>query len=114
MPRARVTAATLRKLDAIEQRLHGTDTGPVPGVMLAPAMLSLDEWEHAAQASQVELVRATRADLDREHAPVIEHLRTLADPHDVTAAYKPRPPPLPPAALPPTDQRGRLVHDTTR
>lgn len=114
MARARVTAATLRKIQAIEQRLHGTDTSPVPGVMLAPAMLSLDAWESAAQASQVELVRATHADLDREHAPVIEHLRTIADPHDVTAAYKPSPGPQPLPALPPTDQRGRIVRGMVR
>ena len=88
MARARVTAATLRKLDAIERAFRAEPEARA-GVMIAPPMLSLSDWESAAQASQVELVRATHADIDRGMAPMLDHLHGLPGSPDRADAQMP-------------------------
>lgn len=89
MARARVSAVALRKLDAIEQSLRAEPEAR-RGVMIAPPMLSLSDWEHAAQASQVELVRATQADIELGTVPALKHLRSRPE-----IAFIGRPPTAP-------------------
>jgi hypothetical protein len=88
--RARVSAASLRKLDKVESLLfddHGQSRG---GVLLVPPIeYDLDAWERAAMGAQQRLVRETQEALDSENvAPVVEEQR---DPSDVTRFYKANP-----------------------
>lgn len=65
MARARVTAATLKRLGAVEAKVSGTDADGLPrqGVMLVPPILDVDAWEALAVPSQTKLMMDAFSDI---------------------------------------------------
>lgn len=107
----RVSAASLRRLDVIEQMIDD-DEVRAGGVMKVPAIMGLDEWEAVAGPMQQELVRSSHEDLERRvaeeprfvhpmPAPVVTGQRThTPDPHRKQEAVPMPPlPPRPPMGL---------------
>lgn len=88
--RARVSAASLRKLDKVESMLFDDDGRSRGGVLLVPAIIyDLDAWERRAMAAQQRLVRETQEGIDREGT--VSNGAEIAeqrDPSDVTRFYK--------------------------
>lgn len=85
--RARVSAANLRKLDAVEALLLDVDGGQRGGVLCVPPIeYDLDAWERRAIASQAKLVQETHADIDR-NAPRSFDPETLPEPAAAIHGY---------------------------
>lgn len=62
---ARVTLATLKRLDAVERGMFN-DTGERRGgVLRVPPILGLDEWQTLAMTTQVRLAQAAAEDIQR-------------------------------------------------
>lgn len=108
MARARVSASTLKRLEAVE-RSFDEDDGARGGVMRVPAIMGLDEWEAIAMPMLAKLAASAAEDIERRQAdqvqfvhpmpaPVVEGQRThQPDPHRPQEA---RPiPPRPPMSL---------------
>jgi hypothetical protein len=90
--RARVSAASLRKLDKVESLLFDDDGRSRGGVLLVPAIMTLDAWEAMAVPMQQRLAESAREDIDREGAVSInEVIAEQRDPSDVTRFYKANP-----------------------
>lgn len=88
MARARISAATLKRLASVDASLNGDEeTGARRGgVMLSPAILPMDEWEAIAIPAQAKLVTETHADIDREMPQKVD-LRNLPEPPKPVPAY---------------------------
>jgi len=107
MARVRVTAATLKRLEAVE-RSFDEDDGPAGGVLLVPAIeYDLDTWERRAMAAQAKLVRESQEDVERRQAeepqfahplpePVVKGQRTHTPDPNRSQAAVPKRPPMPP------------------
>lgn len=63
MPRARVSASTLKRLDAVSDSLYGTDGGQRRGVMRVPLPMTYEEWEQLAIPHQQGLMVATQREM---------------------------------------------------
>ena len=64
---ARVTLATLKRLDAVERGVLGGEGVSRVGVMRVPRILGLDEWEAIAIPSQQALKLSASEDTDSKH-----------------------------------------------
>lgn len=67
MARARVTASTLKRLEAVE-RSFDEDDGARGGVMKVPAIMGLDEWEAIAVPALAKLAANAAEDIERRQA----------------------------------------------
>ncbi len=76
MARARVTAATLKRLEAVE-RSFDEDDGQAGGVMKVPAIMGLDEWEALAMPQLAALAAAAAEDIERRR---VDHTAPFAHP----------------------------------
>lgn len=103
----RVSAASLRRLDVIEQMIDDDEVRV--GVMKVPPIMGLDEWEAQAVPQLAALAASAAEDIERHRvdhtapfvhpmpAPVVKGQRThTPDPHRKQEAVPIKRPPLPP------------------
>lgn len=87
MARARVSAATLKRLEAVERSFDEPDAA-LGGVMRVPPIMGLDEWEALAVPELAALAASAAEDIERHRvdhtapfvhpmpAPVVKGQRT--------------------------------------
>lgn len=106
---ARVTLATLKRLDAVERGMFGDEGASRVGVMRVPRILGLDEWQAIAMTTLAALAASAREDIDRctPRTPFVEPLPQALneqiegvhfhrpDPHRNQAPVSKRPPSAP-------------------
>lgn len=64
----RVPAATLKRLAAVEGAMFGDDGRARGGVMLVPAIMTLEAWESVAMPALAKLAASAAEDIERGRA----------------------------------------------